>query len=182
MREADRQARSIRAAREWLGEAEASIEADEGVRGNLKVMLAEAELAHMRKGKGRTGRLGKVLMPLALALCITAGFAVWHRAEAPVPAPHEPPAAATEQASADLSDGQPESAAQEEQRTLASEDVARIDEPAGVHPKEMPQEGSLHATTPTRPLEEKSHLDDKPKAPDAGMQRLMQTAGKALRE
>lgn len=57
-----KQRRHIRAAREWLGEAEHSLAENHRVRGELKVMLAKAELARVEGTPGtaclRSGRRG----------------------------------------------------------------------------------------------------------------------------
>ena len=81
MKDKEKQVRHIRAARDWLGEAEASVQADEGVRGGLKLMLAEAELAGMRETKpGRMRRFFGRGAPLIAACLIAAGAALFYRA------------------------------------------------------------------------------------------------------
>ena len=47
-----KQRRHIRAARQWLGEAEHSLAENHRVRGELKVMLAKAELARVEGTPG----------------------------------------------------------------------------------------------------------------------------------
>ena len=79
-----RQRHHIRAARDWLGKAEHSLEEDNEVRGELKVMLAKAELAQARPEaeSGILHRWGRRLLPAAAALLIAGGgwwAFVWYR-------------------------------------------------------------------------------------------------------
>ena len=59
-----KQRRHIRAARQWLGEAEHSLAENHRVRGELKVMLAKAELARVEGTPGHRFR-GRRLRVLA---------------------------------------------------------------------------------------------------------------------
>ena len=70
----------IRAARDWLGDAEHSLDQDDEIRGDLKVMLAKAELSQVHEGEQTQAvkRWFRRMAPLAAAVCITAaGFAGW---------------------------------------------------------------------------------------------------------
>ena len=67
--------RHIRAAREWLGQAETSLDKKNDVRGDLKLMLAEAELKRARE----TGEISKSqgwfrrVLPFGMAVILAAG-------------------------------------------------------------------------------------------------------------
>lgn len=65
----------IRAARDWLGRAESSMDKKNDVRGDLNLMLAQAELQRARETKGLTKRASWLvrLAPLAAALLLVAG-------------------------------------------------------------------------------------------------------------
>ncbi|MGN0940968.1 MAG: hypothetical protein ACI4OA_04610 [Selenomonadaceae bacterium] len=67
----------VRAAREWLGEAEESIEGDDTIRGDLSLMLAQAELTHAKEKAELSPRRrwASRLMPLSLAVVIA--FFIW---------------------------------------------------------------------------------------------------------
>lgn len=80
--------RHVRAAREWLGRAEASLERAEDVRGDLSLMLARAELARARETArpGAAVVCARRLLPLfAAALLAGGGWLAW-RAALPRPA------------------------------------------------------------------------------------------------
>ena len=65
----------IRAARDWLGRAESSMDKKNDVRGDLNLMLAQAELQRARETKGLTKRASWLvrLAPLAAALLLVTG-------------------------------------------------------------------------------------------------------------
>ena len=67
----------VRAAREWLGEAEESIDGDDAIRGDLSLMLAQAELTHAKEKAELSPRRRWTsrLMPLSLAVIIA--FVIW---------------------------------------------------------------------------------------------------------
>ena len=54
----EKKQQSIRAARDWLDEADASLSKGSGIRGDLKVMLAQAELKTSRRRAARSGAGG----------------------------------------------------------------------------------------------------------------------------
>ena len=66
----------IRAAREWLGQAEHSLQHEKDVQGDLKLMLAKAELKRAEE-TGKQGRVGAVFLrfvPLVAAGAIALGM------------------------------------------------------------------------------------------------------------
>lgn len=75
-----KQRRHIRAARQWLGEAEHSLAENHRVRGELKVMLAKAELARVEGTPGHrfVKKWSMRLLPALVALVIAGGgYAFW---------------------------------------------------------------------------------------------------------
>lgn len=73
--------RHVRAAREWLGRAEDSLERAEDVRGDLELMLARAELARARETeRPRLPVLwARRLAPLCVAALLAGGgLSIWH--------------------------------------------------------------------------------------------------------
>ena len=78
------QQQHIRAARDWLGQAEHSLERENDVQGDLKVMLARAELSHVQDSpRGRRLKFwGSGIFPAAAAVLLAAGaWTVWHMPE-----------------------------------------------------------------------------------------------------
>ena len=78
----------VRAAREWLGRAESSLDKENDIRGDLNVMLAQAELQHAKESKVLTGkeRIFRRLLPfMAAALLFSCGFVCLYFVRSPVP-------------------------------------------------------------------------------------------------
>ena len=176
-------AKSIRAARDWLTGAENAIAGEDDLAGDLKVMLARAELARMAADRRAClRRRARVLLP-ALALVALALWGLWRiqvqepaavpaaeieeRAEIPaVQSPVEEAPAPTPQttvAAAPLPPHVTEGA--ETPAVVAHETPAAV--PA-VHESAAPP--AAHAHAPASRL------------PSADMQHLMQIGGKILRE
>lgn len=59
----------VRSARKWLMKAEASFDDNADVRGELNLMLAEAEMKHLRKHHG-TGKKVRTLLAFGVALVL----------------------------------------------------------------------------------------------------------------
>lgn len=170
-----KQRRHIRAARQWLGEAEHSLAENHRVRGELKVMLAKAELARVEGTPGH--RFVKkwsmrILPALAAIFLAGGGYALWqaqlpHNAAVPVPveteAPEPSPALPAE--TADEPPLAPIEIPEQAQPAAA---------PAQAAPAPSPESVPAQAAAPPR--------ESAPRVPDDGMQKLMQTAGKALRK
>ena len=180
-----KQRRHIRAARQWLGEAEHSLAENHRVRGELKVMLAKAELARVEGTPGH--RFVKkwsmrILPALAAIFLAGGGYALWQvqlPRNAAVTAPVEtaPPAASVQQ--------------ETEAAPLPDETPAEEPVPEPLQPSQEPvQEPPVEMAPAQAPQREESasqaeRLPAKPAAPrvpDDGMQKLMQTAGKTLRK
>ena len=89
----------MRAAREWLGQAETSLDKKEDIRGDLNVMLAQAELQRAKETKEltRAQRWLHRLVPAAAAFLLVAGclaFLRWEQPQSTAPTPAAMPAAA----------------------------------------------------------------------------------------
>lgn len=186
-----RQRHHIRAARDWLGKAEHSLAEDNEVRGELKVMLAKAELAQARQGAeaGPLRRWGRRLLPAAAALLIAGGgwlglqFAQSGR----------PPAPAVENAAST-----PETPAAALPPAVEDSPTAAVDDAVPSEPASPPpvyasseavaqqQAASVSGTAAQPAAQEQPALNKAPSkapaVPNDDMQKLMQTAGKALRQ
>lgn len=187
----------VKAAKDWLGRAESSLEREEDVRGGLSLMLAEAELQRARETQ-RKKRFVQFLAP-ALALLLAAGAGLAWRAWEPSP---EKGAA---EAVAELSAGHPEPV----RMTTIAAPPAPVPEPEAFVPLEEPARSALvhdagavleeaaqarptegEATEtkeapPAReePVARRAQEAKEPAAPPAEeMQKLMLSAGRVLRE
>ncbi|WP_278831716.1 preprotein translocase subunit SecG [Mitsuokella multacida] len=185
-----KQRRHIRAARQWLGEAETSLAENHRVRGELKVMLAKAELARVEGTPGHrfVKRWSMRLMPALVALVIAGGgYALWQSRTAVYTA-----APAPVRAQVDAVDAVEDAAEPQEAVTTATS--APEAEPAAVAPPQQMSEAEAPAKVTaaaspqaapqeTAPAAAEPHavVQSAPKVPDDGMQKLMQTAGKTLR-
>lgn len=174
-------AKSIRAARDWLTGAEDALAGEDDLAGDLKLMLARAELARIAADRrARLRRLALRLLP-SLVVAAVLVWALWNvpseesasappvqNAEraAPVPASewHEqvsapaaadvlPPAEMRAETSAETEAASQERVRQEQQSAVAAASAQRSEE----------------SVAPAR-------------VPDADMQRLVQVGGKILRE
>ena len=181
--ESEREARkrSIRAARDWLAGAEDALAGADDVSGDLKLMLARAELACMTSTRrARLRRRARILLP-ALALVALALWGLWYaqvqepaavpaaaveeRAETPaaqVPVEDIPVPAPQVASAAPLPPHVTEGA---ETPAAAAQDIAPAAEPV-VHESAVPPAAHAPAS----------------RLPSADMQHLMQVGGKILRE
>ena len=179
--EREERKRSIRAARDWLAGAEDALAGADDVSGDLKLMLARAELACTTSTRrARLRRRARILLP-ALAVIALALWGLWYaqvqepaavpaaaveeRAEMPAAQSpvEEAPAPAPQVASAaPLPPHVTEDAAAP---AVAAQDIAPAAEPA-VHESAVPPAAHAPAS----------------RLPSADMQHLMQVGGKILRE
>lgn len=172
----------IRAARDWLGRAEDSLAREDDVQGDLKLMLAKAELAHVgQSSRSRFlslwGRRGAALL-LAFAL---AGGVLWK--SGPIPAQVEEAVPAL-----------PQQAAAEHPAAPAEAEPAaeKLPQAVGATVREKnaaPQPQAAHepeqAARPAVPVPEQAQapaVKPVPQPPDMEKQQLMQSAGKILRQ
>ena len=184
-----RERHHIQAAREWLDGAEESLAGQDEVRGDLRVMLAKAELAHVGAGKqvSLLRRLGVYLLPVLLAGTIAAGLVYGmnqERAGAPGPSAVLQKSKATSEAPKAEEDPLPATLQAEARADRAQ---PRVTEPVQgalsaqgepVLPQSTPAQSSEKEAA--GPVEIQSSKRAEP--PDAETQRLMQTAGKVLRK
>lgn len=172
----------ITAAKTWLSQAENSIDKENDIRSDLDLMLAQAELQRAQETKQRRLWLLwlKRLAPLGAAILVGAAYVLFLRPELAGRQPETPiPAAAeTEVPPGDPILAQP-----------IQEQAAPVPEEAG-GAAAQPEKGTEHAVqqpTAQGPLEaaltgQPAASAAKPAVPDAELQKLMQHAGKTLRE
>ena len=181
----------VKAAKDWLGRAESSLEKEEDVRGGLNLMLAEAELQRARETrKGK--RFARFLAP-ALAVLLALGGVALQRSAEPTAAPAEKsPAAIVGQGT--TVHAEMESAALAERMGSA----ANLSESREIDPPVMPAraqespmaqaQGQVQFAEPSQPQPALEQQTEKPKQtsaaapPTEDMQKLMVTAGRVLRE
>ena len=174
----------IRAARNWLGQAERSLEHENDVQGDLKLMLAKAELSRVEESPrvSRIRRWGIRLLPAAAAILLAgAGMMLWQEPpvgqsplqENALPAP-EPAAEAKTEMPVPAAVAEKESAARpalpDEAPVRAEERREKEAEPSAVSAAEPPED------TLSAPVQIPGQV------PDAEKQRLMQSAGKVLQQ
>ena len=179
--EREERKRSIRAARDWLAGAEDALAGADDVSGDLKLMLARAELACTTSTRrARLRRRARILLP-GLALVALSLWGLWYaqvqepaavpaaaveeRAETPaaqVPVEEAPAPAPQVASAAPLPPHVTEDAAAP---AVAAQDIAPAAEPA-VHESAVPPAAHAPAS----------------RLPSADMQHLMQVGGKILRE
>lgn len=117
-------AEHVRSAKKWLEKAEQSFDSQSDIRGELNLMLAEAEMKNLRKNHGAGLRSKGKFAVMAGLLVVSAGawFALTHSREAPVMPPAPPERVAAETAPVPKSTGpqQGEEAAGSVQADLVS--------------------------------------------------------------
>lgn len=181
------QKKHIRAAREWLGKAETSLDKHEDIQGDLKLMLAKAELSHVSEAGAakKCNMLVKKILPALVAMLITvAGFSFLQvfTSKPAVSDSVEPAESETVPASKVAVD-EPVVTAKKEAAVVTKEENANTtyasvaDKPAvkpavpaneQVTSQRQPARGNLSANEQKAPAQEK--------------QKLMQAAGKILRQ
>jgi len=199
----DKKQQSIRAARDWLDEADASLSKGSGIRGDLKVMLAQAELRHAQEAEPEARsaiwrrRLARLLPLTAAAVLAALAFYLTPAVAPPqetagIPAPpaemQAQPADGTEAAA------QPEAAVEPDGSAAVPADASPL--PAVATPSSAeaaaPDAGSAVPAASSREAEAPASAPSQaaqsaaapaaPAVPAPETQKLMQTAGKALRE
>lgn len=169
----------ISAAKDWLGRAENSMDRDNDVRGDLDMMLAQAELQQAKETRlGYGWRKWLVrLSPILVALLLGIGYMVFLQMASPTPA------GSPEQSSspAPVVD-YPESA----EATFKPE-IADSAEKTEAVPRSYEVAPSQDSSVADNSLDKKDEAPVIPPAmteniPEADMQKLMQAAGKTLRE
>ena len=171
----------IRAAREWLGRAENSLDKENDIRGDLNLMLAQAELQRAKESKGLAAKPSwwARLAPVAMAMLLVGGCFAFFRLEQPATAPltANPPASAIQASREDRVPVQPEAASvQTEAPATSAAGAAPIVCAAAVEPK-IPQPEKVPHIQSVEP----AVVQPAARVPSAHMQKLMQAAGRSLR-
>ena len=181
----------VKAAKDWLGRAESSLEKEEDVRGGLNLMLAEAELQRVRETrKGK--RFARFLAP-ALAVLLALGGVALQRSAEPTAAPAEKsPAPIVGQGTMIHEEKGSETLAERMGSAANLSESREIELPVmPVRVQESPIVQAQEQAQSTEPLEPQPALEqqmEKPKQtsaaspPTEDMQELMVAAGRVLRE
>ncbi len=178
----------IRAAKEWLGRAENSLEKENDVRGDLNLMLAQAELQRAEETKrlNRRQRYLQRLMPVAAAVAMVGGCFLFFRGMQPeqvvLPAVTMQKQEVGESKVSPVEPEQPQkmvqtaSAAKHELPSVEkAETKAKVSLPQIETEREesrKDQEGQAVS---------RNSIPQQTKMPSQDMQKLMQSAGKTLR-
>lgn len=189
MRDRKQLRQHIRAARDWLGEADDSLEHENDVRGNLRLMLAQAELQRAKESLPRTvwKKWGMGLLSLMTAVILFLG-GLWLRTGVEGVSPAESPSASalvnpmgSEEKPATVTENVPMPVERREPDPPMSEESAVPAEPLGETALPM-QEEIRPREAEKAPELPKEETVDAPRVPSKNMQKLMQSAGKVLRE
>ena len=178
--EREERKRSIRAARDWLAGAEDALAGADDVSGDLKLMLARAELACTTSTRrARLRRRARVLLP-GLALVALALWGLWY---AQVQEPAAVPAAAVEERAEIPAVQSPV----EEAPAPAPQVASAAPLPPHVTEGAETPAAAAHKTPAAAPAVHESVAPPAAHAPasrlpSADMQHLMQVGGKILRE
>lgn len=179
--EREERKRSIRAARGWLAGAEDALAGADDVSGDLKLMLARAELACTTSTRrARLRRRARILLP-ALAVIALALWGLWY---AQVQEPAAVPASAEIEERAEI----PAAQSPVEEAPVPTPQVASA-APLPPHVTEGAETpaAAAHETPAAAPAVHESAAPPAAHAPasrlpSADMQHLMQVGGKILRE
>ena len=181
----------VKAAKDWLGRAESSLEKEEDVRGGLNLMLAEAELQRVRETrKGK--RFARFLAP-ALAVLLALGGVALQRSAEPTAAPAEKsPAPIVGQGTMIHEEKGSETLAERMGSAANLSESREIELPVmSVRVQESPMaqaQGQAQFVEPSQPQPALEQQMERPKQtsaaspPTEDMQELMVAAGRVLRE
>ncbi len=181
----------VKAAKDWLGRAESSLEKEEDVRGGLNLMLAEAELQRARETRKRK-RFARFLAP-ALAMLLVLGGVALQRSAEPTAAPAEKSPAAIVGQGTTIHEEKGSEALAERMGAATNLSESREIElpvmPVRVQESPMAQaQGQVQFAEPSQPQPALEQQTEKTKQvpaaspPTEDMQELMVTAGRVLRE
>ena len=179
--EREERKRSIRAARDWLAGAEDALAGADDVSGDLKLMLARAELACTTSTRrARLRRRARILLP-GLALVALALWGLWY---AQVQEPAAVPAAAVEERAEVPAAQVP---VEDVPVPAPQTTVAAASLPPHVTEGTEAPAAAAHETPAAAPTVHESPAPPAAHAPasrlpSADMQHLMQVGGKILRE
>ena len=173
--------RHIAAAKEWLGRAEKSLEQDNAIKGDLHLMLAQAELQRAKETKSGSRRFrwhGCEFVPLAVAvLLVWAGLGLLDFRTVDRPASLQT-----------MAEELPRTAAPRIPAVKPAAPLPGKAAPAIILPqREAPPAAAVKpalaepAVEPVRQAEPPQALAEPAKVPPVEMQKLMRAAGKTLR-
>ncbi|MBR3722914.1 MAG: hypothetical protein IKN12_09135 [Selenomonadaceae bacterium] len=172
----------IRAAVDWLKEADNSLSNKDDVSGDLKLMLAEAELQRAKERVPLSKRTKRIINFAAVALGVALAIGTWYMfkdstaEKAKTVEVHETINTATDkekQEEQPKEETLPETKASEhEQNPVAEEKISESNERAK---NPAPQKEEPKQTQEAKPLDRESPPSDE-------MQKLMESAGKVLRK
>ena len=174
----------IAAAKGWLSQAEKSLDQENDIRGDLNLMLAQAELQSAQEKQPQRAWLlwARRLLPLAAALCIATGYVAYLRPVPEVPAAH-PVMPVVAESPAEAEAGAMGAVAGDDYAAIepAAKDVSAAESPgqgrAAVPPPQQ-MEGTMPQAISSGEAPDVRQAD----VPDIEMQKLMQAAGNVLRE
>ncbi|WP_196591350.1 hypothetical protein [Pectinatus frisingensis] len=180
----------VSAAKRWLGKAETSLENKNNIRGDLHIMLAEAELKCAREKMEKNGRpfWRRHVIPLAMGglFLLLGGYWLFAGTGSTMTDQVSVPAVATATVTKPMTDKLPVSAVVSNGEKASPEGSATSDikvesqQSAGSTEKAVSQEESI----PKANLEKQTinNVEAKPQIPSKEMQQLMRTAKKTLQE
>lgn len=184
----------VRAAREWLGRAEDSLEQEDHIRGDLDVMLAQAELQRAQEteeGRVRRRWLGRLLPAGAAALVAALVWGLWPSVPAPlIERPSVMPAAEPGEAgsaSVPAAAATPMAIESSTVRPMAAEIVLPTVPPMTAEISSVVEEPSsvevpISEAADMEPLPQpSSRVPSRDILPSRDMQKLMSAAGQSLR-
>ena len=188
----------ITAAKGWLSRAEDSLEQENAIQGDLKLMLAQAELkrAQEKNDKKLCVRWFKRLAPGALACALALGGIIYAQQSEDSPSlPKQNQLTSTSLAEQASSSGAGRDKAMEAKKSHQNLSEEReFDTPAPpyvqIQPNEEAHSEEVSNTIESRPVEVESqqatsslkNVQPPPEVPAPVMQKLMQSAGSTLRE
>ena len=185
----------ITAAKGWLSRAEDSLEQENDIQGDLKLMLAQAELkrAQEKNDKKLCVRWFKRLAPGALACVLALGGIIYAQQSEDSPSlPKQKPLTSTslaEQASSSGAGRDKAMEANKSHQNLSEEREFDTPDYVQIQPNEEAHLEEVSNTTESRPVEVESQQATSSlknvqpsEVPAPAMQKLMQSAGRPLRE
>lgn len=185
----------ITAAKGWLSRAEDSLEQENDIQGDLKLMLAQAELkrAQEKNDKKLCVRWFKRLAPGALACALALGGIIYaQQSEDSLSLPKQNQLTSTSLAEQASSSGAGQDKAMEankSQQNLSDEREFDTPDYVQIQPNEEAHLEEVSNTTESRPVEVESQQATSSlknvqpsEVPAPAMQKLMQSAGSTLRE
>lgn len=178
----------ISAAKNWLSQAEDSIEEENEIRSDLKLMLAQAELKRAQEKAPQPWLIwGRRLAPLLAAIVLALGYFLYQN-------PMQEPGSAVN-AGTDAVVQQPAMNVSQEAAMQVAEqrELQEIQGSSGMQANEndVPQAAAAETgaavtqytdALPVTERQEVQQAEAKPEVPSARMQELMQNAGSILRE